>query len=71
MLSLYRIVLVISVLYPSLSLATDYHVGPGQTYVNIGDVAWESLLAGDTVYIHARPTPFAEKWVLNPSPSPA
>jgi hypothetical protein len=49
----------------SSALATDYHVGPGQTYANIGDVAWESLNAGDTVYIHARPAPYLEKWVLN------
>jgi parallel beta-helix repeat protein len=49
----------------SLGLAADYHVGPGQTYANIGDVAWESLQAGDTVYIHARSIPYYEKWVLN------
>lgn len=48
-----------------LAHAADYHVGPGQNYANIGDVAWESLQAGDTVYIHARPTPYYEKWVLN------
>ncbi len=47
------------------ALATDYHVGPDQSYANIGDVAWESLQAGDTVYIHARATPYYEKWVLN------
>lgn len=49
----------------ALTLAADYHVGPGQGYVNIGDVPWESLQAGDTVHIHARPTPYYEKWVLN------
>jgi parallel beta-helix repeat protein len=49
----------------SSALATGYHVGPGQSYANIGDVPWESLAAGDTVYIHARPAPYYEKWVLN------
>jgi parallel beta-helix repeat protein len=49
----------------TLALAADYHVGPGQTYTAIGDVAWESLQAGDTVYIHARLMPYYEKWVLN------
>jgi parallel beta-helix repeat protein len=61
----YRLVLAGAVLFPSFTLATDYHVGPGQVYINIGDVAWESLAGGDTVYIHARSTPYAEKWVLN------
>ena len=60
-----RLFLLLAVLCPSLAAATDYHVGPGQTYANIGDVAWESLSPGDTVFIHARPTPSAEKWVLN------
>jgi len=45
--------------------AANYDVGPGQTYAAIGDVPWESLAAGDTVLIHARPTPYAEKWVIN------
>jgi hypothetical protein len=51
--------------YSTLAWSADYHVGPGQVYVNVGDVAWETLQAGDTVYIHARPTPYYEKWVLN------
>ncbi|MFP2907479.1 MYXO-CTERM sorting domain-containing protein [Pyxidicoccus sp. 3LFB2] len=44
--------------------AAEYRVGPGQTYTSIGAVPWESLVPGDTVLIHARPTPYAEKWVL-------
>ncbi|WP_164018851.1 right-handed parallel beta-helix repeat-containing protein [Pyxidicoccus trucidator] len=44
--------------------AAEYRVGPGQTYTSIGAVPWESLAPGDTVLIHARPTPYAEKWVL-------
>ncbi|HEX2768468.1 MAG TPA: right-handed parallel beta-helix repeat-containing protein [Geobacteraceae bacterium] len=65
MLAVTRWIIVIAISCPSLAWSTDYHVGPGQTYTNIGDVAWESLLAGDTVFIHARPAPYAEKWVLN------
>ncbi|MGE0432170.1 MAG: putative Ig domain-containing protein, partial [Planctomycetota bacterium] len=46
------------------ALATDYHVGPGQTYANINDVPIESFAAGDTMFIHYRATPYAEKFVL-------
>ena len=53
-------------LLPRLALAaTTYEVGPGQPHGSIGAVPWESLAAGDTVLIHARPTPYAEKWVVN------
>ena len=34
--------------------ATDYQVGPGQAYADPVSVPWESLNAGDTVYIHWR-----------------
>ncbi|NTX00225.1 right-handed parallel beta-helix repeat-containing protein [Myxococcus sp. CA040A] len=44
--------------------AAEYRVGPGQPLASIGAVPWESLQPGDTVFIHARPTPYAEKWVL-------
>ena len=44
---------------------TDYHVGPGQAYVNIGDVPWYALQAGDTVYIHYRATPYREKFLIS------
>ena len=45
--------------------ATDYRVGsePGML-AKIGDVPWESLVAGDRVLIHWRDTPYKEKWVL-------
>ncbi|QSQ23389.1 polysaccharide-degrading enzyme [Pyxidicoccus parkwayensis] len=53
------------VLLPSLAAqATEYRVGPDQPYTSIGAVPWESLAPGDTVLIHARSTPYAEKWVL-------
>jgi Secretion system C-terminal sorting domain len=47
------------------SLATDYHIGPGQPLANIADAPWDALLAGDRVYIHWRSTPYKEKWVIN------
>ena len=51
-------------LLSSAAWATDYHVGPGQTYATIGAVPWATLAPGDRVYIHWRSTPYAEKWVL-------
>jgi hypothetical protein len=60
-----RLLLLLALL-PRLALAaTTYEVGPGKPYGTIGAVPWESLAAGDTVLIHRRPTPYAEKWVLN------
>lgn len=48
-----------------LVFATDYHVGPSQTYLSIGAVPWASLQPGDRVYIHWRSLPYKEKWVIN------
>jgi hypothetical protein len=48
----------------SVALATDHHVGPGQAYASIGAVPWATLQPGDQIFIHWRPTPYAEKWVL-------
>jgi hypothetical protein len=45
--------------------AADYHVGPGQSYTDINDVPWESMNAGDNVYIHYRNMPYYSKWVIN------
>lgn len=47
--------------------AVTYDVGPSQTYTNIGDVPWESLVPGDRVEIQYRATPYAEKWVIGVS----
>lgn len=44
---------------------TSYHVGPGQALANIGDVPWYSLGPGDTVYIHQRPEPYHEKFLVS------
>ncbi len=47
------------------TFATDYHVGPSEAYTNIGDIRWDTLKAGDRVFIHWRSTPYKEKWVIN------
>lgn len=64
-----RIILLVLVFVAthSICIATDYHVGPGQTYTNIGDVPWEGLNPGDNVYIHWRSTNYKEKWVIGRS----
>ncbi len=71
MLSTGRWIFLLALVFPSFAGAVDYHVGPGQAYTSIGSVPWESLLAGDTVFIHARPTPYLEKWVINRVGTPA
>ena len=55
----------ILILCASHAGAADYHVGPGKNYTSIGSVPWESLSAGDTVFIYAKTTPYYEKWVIN------
>src|ERR1700752_1779505 len=49
---------------PAPAAATTYEVGPGKTYTNVGDVPLESLIAGDTVLIYYRATPYKEKFVI-------
>ena len=44
---------------------TTYKVGDGQTYLSIGAVPWESLVAGDSVKIYWRNIPYKEKFVVN------
>ena len=48
----------------SVASATVYEIGPGKPYTNIGDMPWESLVAGDTVNIYYRATPYKEKIAL-------
>jgi len=45
---------------------TTYEVGPGKVLTAIGAVPWETLAAGDTVLIYAKPNldPYREKWVI-------
>lgn len=48
----------------ALAGAATYEVGPGKEYTAVGAVPWESLQPGDLVLIHARGTPYKEKFVL-------
>lgn len=43
---------------------TDYQVGPGKAFENLGDVPFESLAAGDTVRIFHRAEPYREKIMI-------
>lgn len=47
------------------SAATDYQIGPGQTYESIGAFPWETLGPGDRVFIHWREEPYNEKILLS------
>lgn len=49
---------------PSVAHAVVYDVGPGMPYATIGDVPWESLVAGDNVRIHWQAAAYHEKLVL-------
>ena len=51
-------------LTPTALEAATYVVGPGKPLATIGDVPWATLVAGDTVLIHWRTTPYQEKWVI-------
>jgi hypothetical protein len=44
--------------------ATTYSVGPAKAYATPSAVPWEALAAGDSVLIFARPTAYADKWVI-------
>jgi len=43
---------------------TDYQVGPGRAYENLGDVPFESLVAGDTVRVFWREQAYHEKLMI-------
>lgn len=58
-------IFLISLFSFSTIYATAYHIGPGQPLANISEVPWDSLQAGDQIYIHWRSTPYHEKWVIN------
>lgn len=49
---------------PLTARGATYEVGPGKTLASIGEVPWESLVAGDVVNIYWRSTPYKEKWVI-------
>jgi hypothetical protein len=52
------------------SWATDYHVGSDARYATIGDVPWFRLVPGDTVFIHYKPTPYHEKFLISTRGTP-
>ena len=52
---------------PVAAGATTFEVGPGKTYANVGDAPLESLVAGDTVLVYYRATPYREKFVIGGS----
>jgi hypothetical protein len=51
-------------LWFALLTALDYRIGPGQPLATIGEVPWATLQPGDQVFIHYRPEPYREKWVI-------
>lgn len=51
----------------AVMLGATFEVGPGKALASLGEVPWETLSPGDLVLVHARATPYAEKWVLNRS----
>lgn len=57
---------ILGLLALTVNAATTYEVGPGKALATIGAVPWESLAAGDTVLIYAKPNldPYREKWVI-------
>jgi hypothetical protein len=52
------------------SWGMDYHVGPDVPYATIGAVPWYKLAPGDTVFIHWRPTPYYEKFLISTRGTP-
>ncbi len=58
-------VLVVIVVTGSLTAATSYNVGPGQSYPTLGAIPWYRLSAGDIVNIYYQPNCYAEKFLLS------
>lgn len=54
-----------SIVCTHVGSGTDYQVGPGKAYENIGDVPFESLVAGDTVRIFWRADAYHEKLMIS------
>ena len=52
------------------SWGMDYHVGPETAYTTIGAVPWFRLAPGDTVFIHYKPTPYYEKFLISTRGTP-
>jgi hypothetical protein len=52
-------------LFAAPARGLDYHVGPNQPYATIGAVPWYKLGPGDNVFIHYKPTPYYEKFLIS------
>jgi hypothetical protein len=50
---------------PRPVVAATYEVGPGHAFETPSEVPWESLVAGDTVLIYWRSTPYKDKWIIS------
>jgi Right handed beta helix region len=57
-------ILIQCIIAVSKVVAATYDVGPGQPLATPSNVAWESLVAGDTVRIHWQANPYRDKWVI-------
>ena len=64
------ILVVISFIPVRSNSQTVYKVGAGQSYLSVGAVPWENLVAGDSVKIYWRSAPYKEKWVINRAGQP-
>lgn len=53
--------LLVLMLTPLTSFATNYNVGPNQNLTSLDQVPWLDLQAGDTVNIHYRSEPYRTK----------
>ncbi|MCD6594298.1 hypothetical protein J7L68_01295, partial [bacterium] len=60
----YIFIIIYILLFFNIAFSFLYEVGPLYTYENIGDVPLESLMPGDTVFIHWRDISYNEKWVI-------
>jgi hypothetical protein len=62
---------VLGLLCPAASAGMDYHVGLDQSYATIGAVPWYKLQPGDNVFIHHKPTPYFEKFLISTRGTPS
>ncbi|MDH5765413.1 MAG: hypothetical protein OEZ38_05290 [Gammaproteobacteria bacterium] len=51
----------VMILIPTKAYSVDYHVGPGQALLELDQVPWLELVAGDTVNIYYRAEPYRTK----------
>jgi hypothetical protein len=56
--------ILIFLLFLTIMFAKTYEVGENKTYINISDVPWESISAGDSVLIYLKASAYKEKWAI-------